>query len=137
MKHKTNRGYMTVWHVTHKSNINSILETGLDPLKASTEIKRVWLVRWWGLAWAFFHISIQKHIPTWELVAFRVKVHASSLTRFNGHKYTCKRVIYAREYWRADQVLSAIERQREYKRRSYRPEPVAARVGNDLDWLKD
>lgn len=135
MRKQSRFTFMTLWHVTSKDNINSILEVGIDPSRATADIKRIWLVQWWGLTWALLHISIKKHIPVWELVAFKVKVRNDRLVHFNRRVYTCNRALYPRDYWRADQILSAIERQREFKRRSYRPETIVARSENDLSWL--
>jgi hypothetical protein len=127
--------YMTIWHVTHKKNIDSILKCGIDPAYAQGSFNRVWLVRWYGIAWALLHISLKKRVPIWELVAFKVHVLKSRTVHFNRNVYTCKLILYTSSYKTSDQILSAIERQREFKR-SYRPATfIDARVENDLSWL--
>jgi len=135
MRKKQRVTYMTLWHVTHKSHIDGILKLGIDPCVSTGKEKRSWFTRWWGLAYVFFHISTKKHWPVWDMVAFRVKIRTDQLTHFNRTVYTSKRVAKTTHYLTSDKILSAIERQREYKR-SYRPQPAVTFVENDLDWLK-
>lgn len=135
MRKKQKTTYMTLWHVTHKDNVQSILECGIDPICSKSEFKRIWLVRWWGLAWIIFHLSMLKRTPAWQFVIFKVRVNSKYITHFNRQVYTCKRTLYPSMYMTSEQVLSAIERQREFKRRVSRPPVAPARVENDLSWL--
>lgn len=102
----------TLWHVTHVMNVESIVAKGIDPEYSSSELKRVWLVRWHGIAWALAHIAMKKRIPIWELVVFRVQLDPHEITHFNRNVFTSKKVIKARWFMSAERAMSQWEKQR-------------------------
>lgn len=137
MNKKQKTTYMTLWHVTHKDNISSILKDGLLPEKSTSSIKRVWLVRWCGLALIILHVSLLKHIPAWQLVVFKVRVNSRDVKLFNRKRYVCYKVVPVIEYRSAEQMLSAMEKQRAYIKNVKPKTPVYPVEKNVLDWLRE
>jgi hypothetical protein len=127
-------GYMTLWHVTHKTNVASILETGIDPAYSKSDIKRIWLVQWGQLPYVLWHISNQKRLPVWEMVAFKVVVFSAKTTHFNRKVYTSTRCLAVSSYMTSDQVMASVDRQREYLK-TYKPQELIKPPTEDLSWL--
>jgi len=129
--------YMTLWHVTHKDNVASILKDGLLPEKSMSSIKRVWLVRWWGLALIILHITLLKHVPAWQLVVFKVRVNSRDVRLFNRKRYVCYKVIPVIEYRSVEHILSSMEKQRAYIKNVKPKTSVLPVENNILDWLRE
>lgn len=73
---------MILYHATPKRNLASIQQNGLDPDRASGQIKGVWLHTTSKTAWAILH-TIKRHgLQSFDdVVLLRVNVTRSKLTR--------------------------------------------------------
>lgn len=103
---------MTLWHITHSLNTESILSGGIDPKYSQGKFKRCWYVRWWGIVWAMTHVSMKKRVPVWQLVCFRVRVSEESVTHFNRNVFTSKEVVKTNFVMSAERALLQWEKQR-------------------------
>lgn len=85
---------MQVWHITLKSNLESILRTGIDPARSKGKRLVSWFTTKKGLVWAFAHCSARHGVPVSELVAIEVAANRKWLERtaWKG-RWTCGSVI--------------------------------------------
>lgn len=68
------------YHWTHKSNLASIAETGLDPIYATKRMPVVWMCSATRIQWAVGHVAYcHGHSPD-EMVLLRIRVDGLELT---------------------------------------------------------
>ena len=70
---------MVLYHATPRKFLQSIIDNGLDPMKAKGRIKGVWLHTASKRSWAILHT--QKRHNTQDVVVLEVKVSRNHLTR--------------------------------------------------------
>jgi len=70
-----------MYHWTHRSNLASILATGLDPQYARGRLRAVWLCEASRVLWAAAHVSVGHQCEMDSLVLLRVRVDALTLKR--------------------------------------------------------
>ena len=111
--------YHTYWHITPAINLESILSNGVDPMKARSDRKLCWFVRWWGLPHALAHVSARWGVSVDHLYAIRIKVRAGAEKHHRLAMYYSdtvqKRGMVA---LRGDYALNRWEKQRKYARAS-------------------
>jgi hypothetical protein len=70
-----------MYHWTHRSNLASILATGLDPQYARGRLRAVWLCEESRVLWAAAHVAAGHQCEMDSLVLLRVRVDRLTLTR--------------------------------------------------------
>lgn len=61
------------YHWTHRRNLRSIIETGLDPNRATSNFPRVWICTQDKIAWAMGHVAQNHKWDADELVLIRIR----------------------------------------------------------------
>lgn len=78
------RGYRTLYHVTLKSNADSIHAHGLSPRFAQTAAPAVYLIEHRRIVWALAHVSQRHKAHVGELDLWRCHVLVKDIRRVNG-----------------------------------------------------
>jgi hypothetical protein len=76
---------MTLYHVTARTNLPSILANGLDPSRAKGKRKSVWGVVGTRVAWAIVHVLSKpwnKGLSLDDLVVIRISLPKRSVRRY-------------------------------------------------------
>lgn len=81
-----------LFHITPSGNAPSILETGLEPVRAHSKVKRVYAVEAKMVGWALLHCSARWAVPVMGLSVF-VLDHSSSWKRFNRGIWYCEKQV--------------------------------------------
>jgi hypothetical protein len=113
--HKKGR-VKTLWHISTRENIDSIMRCGIDPAYSTGKRPCSWFVEWYGLLWALVHISLLKRVPVHGLACFRVSAAAGYFTHFNRRVWTCRKVLKPRLCLAAEYAVNKIEHQRQYNK---------------------
>ena len=77
---------MTLYHVTRRENLDSILRDGLDPSKAKGKRKSVWGVVGTRVAWAIVHVQSKpwnRGVTLDDLVVIRLTLPRTSVRRYH------------------------------------------------------
>jgi hypothetical protein len=62
---------MILYHITLNSNLNSIIDHGIDPEKSRGKLKVSWWVDETRIDWALAHVSARHNVPTCDLIIFK------------------------------------------------------------------
>lgn len=94
------------YHITPITNVDSIIENGLDPKKSRGKIKAVWLCDSKRLPWAISHVSLKQEVWIGWLWVCLVHVDPRELQhwRWDGI-YLLKRPIEIYEIYPAQEIL--------------------------------
>lgn len=71
----------TLYHVTHRSNLASILRQGLRPTRAKTKWSTIWLCSEEAIADIIQHMAQRHRWTTTALIVFRVQIDTNHLRR--------------------------------------------------------
>ena len=81
---------MILYHATPRRNLASILESGLDPKRATGKIKGIWLHTASKTPWAILHTIKRHKLNSFdEVVILKCKIPRSRLTRRWFGLWTC------------------------------------------------
>jgi len=85
-------GSMVVYHVTPSENVQSILDTEIDPSYHKGKMVACWFISKQRIEWAIIHCSVGHSVPIDELAVCAVLVDSKDLYKFNrpGFYYSFK-----------------------------------------------
>lgn len=90
---------MQLYHITHKSNVESIYDHGIQPKRAIGAEHKVWLVDHRMLVWAIAHCANRHHCLIEDLMVIPVfmPISLSMRTKWIG-VYTSNREVHANNH---------------------------------------
>lgn len=76
----------TVFHVTLKTNADSIITSGIDPLKSNKSHKASWFVDRYSIKWAIAH-TLEKHpeATPLDIIIFKVELKRTERKHLKKH----------------------------------------------------
>ncbi|HSS95433.1 MAG TPA: hypothetical protein VLK33_00305 [Terriglobales bacterium] len=112
---------VTLYHVSPRSNFDSIMELGVSPAFSVGRKACIWLVEFDKLAWAMAHVSERKDVSVLHLLVFTVAPAKPELRRAPWHGvFQCLSATYPTNVMHAGDILRAIEAEDKHGRKAVR-----------------
>jgi len=110
---------ITLYHVTHVRNIDSIFEDGLLPHYAKGKLKVTWLVDFERVPWALAHTASKLDVSPNVLVVFTVQAAEAAIRKWSMRGvFTCKYALLPTKSSGAVNMLKSVEEMLEAQERA-------------------
>lgn len=110
---------VTLYHVSPRSNFDSIMEVGVSPAFSIGRKTCIWLVDFNKLPWAMAHVSERKDVSVLHLLVFTVCSPKTELRRAPwAGVYQCLSAAYPTNVSHAGDILRALEAEDKHGRKA-------------------